>query len=116
MRFWVGVSQYYQSQSMITAGIESEIRNILAKQLAISVTSVRFETVGGGSINDAYRLVINNNILLFCKLNSVEKFPFFFEKEKRGIELLGNQNIIRIPKIVVCENLDHFQVLIMEWI
>jgi protein-ribulosamine 3-kinase len=92
------------------------IRTILSKAINGSILSLRVEPVGGGSINQAFRLSVNRSLKLFCKLNSSRKFPSLFEKEKRGLESLASHGIIRIPKIFACEGIGENQVLIMEWI
>ncbi|MBS1598623.1 MAG: fructosamine kinase family protein [Bacteroidetes bacterium] len=101
---------------MITPEVESAIRCNLCSQLNITINSFRAFSVGGGSINDTYRLHINDKLQVFCKINSLKKYPLLFEKEKRGMEMIRNKNVIRVPKILCCFNTDQYQVLIMEWI
>jgi len=43
-------------------------------------------------------------------------FPDFFEKEKKGLELLQTQDICRIPAVVAHETSGGMQILILEWI
>jgi len=101
---------------MVSTADQSRIKAIISQQLAIPVSSFRAEVIGGGSINDTYKLVINGSLRFFCKINSTEKFPRLFEKEKHGIECLGNQHIIRVPRIIACESQAQNQALILEWI
>src|ERR1700684_1652293 len=92
------------------------IRTILSKAINSPVLSLHVEPVSGGSINQTFRLTVNARLKLFCKLNSSQKFPALFEKEKSGLESLAKYDIIRIPKIFACERMEDNQVLILEWI
>ncbi len=72
--------------------------------------------VEGGSINAAYRLTTKDNGLWFCKINDKDALPDLLEKERRGLDLLREQEIFRIPAVVACDSLADKQVLILEWI
>jgi protein-ribulosamine 3-kinase len=89
---------------------------ILTTVLDISIHSINLYAVGGGSVNETYQLLVNNNLKFFCKINSATKLPLLFEKEKNGLKLLNDQHIIRIPKIIACETIEDKQILILEWI
>jgi protein-ribulosamine 3-kinase len=88
----------------------------LSKHLGITISSVELNTVGGGSINDTYRVVVNNSIKFFFKLNSILSFPGLFEKEKNGLAFLAAQKIILIPHVVLCETNETDQWLLLEWV
>jgi len=96
--------------------IEPGIRIILSTYIAEPIDYFAIRPIGGGSINNTYQLIINKGLLFFCKINSIEKFPDLFEKEKMGIELLKKQQVIDVPDIIACENIANVQVLIIEWI
>jgi protein-ribulosamine 3-kinase len=71
--------------------------------------------VGGGCINQCYRLTVNDH-QLFCKINSATKFPQLFLKEAEGLQRLKNSGTVITPEVI-----DHFesgehQVLLLEWI
>jgi protein-ribulosamine 3-kinase len=97
-------------------GIETDLKEFLKTHAGIEAQDVQFSAVGGGSINDSYRLTINKTIRFFCKINSTQKFPGLFEKEKNGLALLKKQNLIRIPGVIGVFESGTLQVLIMEWI
>ncbi len=101
---------------MIPAVIISAIQQMLSRVLRIPVQSVQLFPVGGGSINQTHRLLVNNNLEYFCKTNSATKFPLLLQKEKNGLKLLAAQNIIRVPEIIACEVVEDTQILILEWI
>jgi len=78
--------------------------------------TVSFNEVGGGSINDCYRINIRNDRYCFCKVNSATKFPHLFSKEKKGLEFITSKRVIKTPVIIDCFTAMDKQVLIMEWI
>ena len=92
------------------------IKDALAQELNVPVSSIYFQLVGGGSINQTYKITINQTESFFCKTNSASKFPLLFEKEKNGLALLSKQNIIRTPAIIDCNEIESEQLLILEWI
>jgi len=53
--------------------------------LDLPTSLVQFHTVGGGSINDTFRLIVNSQSSFFVKVNSAPKYPKLFQKEKRGL-------------------------------
>ena len=95
---------------------ENLIIELLREKLDIPIVSIEFKSVGGGSINETYRVIINSDKKFFLKLNAAKKFPSLFEKEKNGLEFLAKQNIIKVPEIVICENVEEVQLLLIEWI
>jgi fructosamine-3-kinase len=95
---------------------EAQFKDILSQALNSSISTLEWHSVGGGSINDTYRLTVNKKLKLFCKLNSAGKFPGFFEKEKHGLELLGSQAIFRIPGVIAHTITNDQQILVLEWV
>lgn len=75
---------------------------------------VHVQPLGGGSINDAYRMEIAGNSV-FCKTNSATKFPHLFSREKEGLQLLA-QTGIKTPAVIGCFEEEGQQVLLLEWI
>ena len=73
------------------------------------------ERVGGGSINECYK-VRDGNRILFCKQNSAQKFPELFEKEKKGLELIRKLELVQTPEIIDCYQENDRQFLLLEWI
>lgn len=71
--------------------------------------------IGGGCINETYKAVFDGKTF-FCKKNSAGRFPFLFEKERKGLDLIRKQNVIRVPEVIqVFEEKDQ-QVILLEWI
>ena len=81
----------------------------------LSIDRAKFIRVGGGSINDTYRIECHQ-FNFFCKFNSAKKFPGLFEKEKNGLEFLRMTHTVRVPEIVWCGTSEDKQILILEWI
>ena len=81
----------------------------------LSAPKAKYTGVGGGSINDSFRIE-SDNLKFFCKINSAEKFPGLFEKEKNGLEFLSRTKSIRVPEVVWCGTFEDQQILILEWI
>jgi len=94
----------------------SFIRFRLEKLLHSPVSSIHAEPIGGVSINRTYRIVIDKNKYFFCKLNSSSRFPLLFQKEKAGLQLLAEKNIIRTPAIIDCAETGGQQILLLELI
>src|SRR5271154_5357100 len=101
---------------MVENNLKKIIEEIISHNHNEKISSIQFTTVGGGSINETYQIIINRKEKLFCKINSTTKYPSLFLKEKNGLEFLAKQNIIHTPKIIACEEKDGKQILILEWI
>lgn len=80
-----------------------------------AVTDLRLQSIGGGSINETYRITFSNRTL-FCKINSATKFPHLFVKESKGLQLLAAQNKIKTPSVIDCFEAEGYQVLLLEWV
>lgn len=71
--------------------------------------------VSGGSINSCYRLETGPDVY-FLKVNAANTYPGLFDRERIGLEMLGSQNIIRVPAVILCESVKEFQLLVLEWV
>ncbi|NNF96137.1 MAG: fructosamine kinase family protein [Halobacteria archaeon] len=73
----------------------------------------RADTVGGGCINSAYR-VVGTQAAYFIKLNRAERLDMF-EAEAEGLQALAAARAIRVP-LPVCAGVDGNQAyLVMEY-
>lgn len=71
--------------------------------------------VGGGSINDAYRLQTDAG-RFFVKVNSADRFPSMFEAEADGLRRLKAAGALRVPE-PIAHGEDHDDAfLLLEWI
>ena len=89
------------------------LQKFIAEQ--ISLPNLRFVTIGGGSINQTFRIESGNS-RFFCKINSAKKFPGLFHKEESGLAFLRNTKTVKVPEVIWCGDVDEKQVLILEWI
>lgn len=65
-----------------------------------SDVDIEFATsVGGGSINDAYRLETNEG-RFFVKVNSADRFPSMFEAEAEALKRLSATATVRVPNVI----------------
>jgi protein-ribulosamine 3-kinase len=96
--------------------IQKYLNQLFSDELNLPDSPMQFHTIGGGSINNTYQLTRKNENKFFLKVNSATKYPKLFQKEKMGLEFLNNQKILRIPPVIACNEIDNYQVLVLEWI
>ena len=72
--------------------------------------------IEGGSINASYHISTKDNRMWFCKFNDGPQFPDLFVKEARGLSLLAEHGLFRIPAIVAVARLERHQALVLQWI
>lgn len=100
---------------MIPAEIEQYIQQWLKAHTALSSSAIRYIPVGGGSINQAYRIEAGAH-RFFCKINTIIKFPSLFACEQKGLTMLAQQQVIRVPTVLGLSMVGEYQVLLLEWI
>jgi fructosamine-3-kinase len=100
----------------MNTSIQKYLNQFFSDELNLPVSPVQFHTVGGGSINNTYQLIVEGGSKFFLKVNSATKYPNLFQKEKKGLEFLNSQKILRVPSVIVCNEFDNYQILVMEWI
>jgi fructosamine-3-kinase len=98
----------------LSTSLQLAIQQRLSEQFSF-VTRPQFQSIGGGSINEAYRINFSNKYI-FCKINSASKFPQLFLKEKHGLEIIAQQPIIKTPWVIDCFEHEGEQILLLEWI
>lgn len=84
--------------------------NQLLNREIVSVTSV-----SGGDINDAYKIVTKEETF-FAKINTGNNSKEILKSESLGLELLKSKAKVKIPEVVLLDNLNDFTVLILKWI
>ena len=60
------------------------------------------ERVGGGSINECWRLLLDSGKSLFLKVNNHAPFNFFIA-ESKSLEALAEQDLLRIPTVLLAQ-------------
>ena len=69
--------------------------------------------VGGGSINEAYRLEGTDGARYFLKLNDAQHLPMFVAEEE-GLNAIAATNTIRVPQPIVHGSADGQSYLVLE--
>lgn len=72
-----------------------------------------FSSVGGGSINDAYRYAVGNE-KFFIKYN--HEVEGIIEKEVDGLKAISSLNCIATPEVIAFEKIDGYEVLVLPFI
>lgn len=101
---------------MIASSVQQIILEILRQNAGTGIYELRFMPVGGGSINETYRVETNTGQSFFIKQNSNSKFPGLFEAEVAGLDLLEKQKLVRVPQFISNTVVNDTQLLVLEWI
>lgn len=100
---------------MIPARLLAQLPTLLAEAINQPVSVTNVKPLGGGCINSASRIDTDVNPF-FIKWNSASRYPRMFETEAKGLELLNAANTVRIPKVVLCGEVDGDSFLILEYL
>ena len=71
----------------------------LTQHLGRAVDIEQADAVGGGSINDAWRLHTEEGPF-FLKTNDADRFPSLFEAEADGLARLRKTDTLRVPEVI----------------
>jgi protein-ribulosamine 3-kinase len=88
----------------ISGSLVEQLSERLSRYVGRSVDVEREVPVGGGSINDAYRLHTNEG-RFFVKVNpgsrpGLDRYPSMFEAEADGLRRLRETGSIRVPEVI----------------
>lgn len=72
-----------------------------------------FSSVGGGSINDAYRYSFGNTEFFLKYNNEIEGI---IEKEVEGLNEIAKLNCIATPEVIAFEKIDGYEVLVLAFV
>ncbi len=86
----------------------------LASRLDVDADNLRVQTSSGGDINQAFRLVDDDNSW-FVKINLADCL-FMFEAEQRGLDLIQASNSIRVPLGLGSGQYQQWSYLLLEYI
>ncbi|TVR37490.1 MAG: hypothetical protein EA392_12570 [Cryomorphaceae bacterium] len=89
---------------------EPVLKDILGAKQAL-----QFDSVGGGSINHAYRVKAGGKSV-FVKLNQPKAYPGMFAAEERGLNLLRARSRFHIPEVLKTAETPDAAFIIMELI
>ena len=85
------------------------------KELLRSKEALQFDSVGGGSINHAYRVKAGGKSV-FVKLNQPKAYPGMFAAEERGLNLLRAKSPFQIPEVLKTGETPELAFIVMEFI
>jgi fructosamine-3-kinase len=100
---------------MISEPLKQVIEEGLTNVLNTEVTVENFTPLGGGDINEAFRLQTSTGPF-FMKYNSASRFPGMFEKEAKGLQLLSETKEIRVPRVMMHGQSNDDIFLVLEYI
>ncbi len=100
----------------MTASERTELLDNLSTELNVSPADIKLQSVGGGCINETFKIIVSNKHTYFCKINNNDEFPDLFKKERNGLELVANHNSILAPQVINYFTFANHQVLVLEWI
>jgi len=95
--------------------LKINIEKILSKFVGDSVTIIDFSPVGGGSINETFKLSTTAGNF-FIKKNSASLYPHMFQKETQGLKLLSYADVIATPEVVGIGESNNESFLILKFI
>jgi len=95
--------------------LKTDIEKILSKFVGDNVTINDFSPVGGGSINETFKLSTSDGSF-FVKKNSASLYPNMFQKEAKGLKILSDTNGIEIPEVIGVGESDDESFLILKFI
>ena len=101
---------------MISNLLQQTIIDHVKSYSGIQVKECKWFAVGGGSINTAYCVQVNDTYKFFLKLNDNVGLSGLFTAEKEGLLLLGSHKVIRVPTVIAEGKTGNVQYLLLEWI
>jgi fructosamine-3-kinase len=90
-------------------------QDLLSRKTGEHVAVLKRSSIGGGCINEAFRLDTTAGIF-FVKTNHAQRFPGMFEQEAQGLKLLYDAQELRIPEVIGCGTQDATSFLLLEYI
>ena len=86
-------------------GLEERLRAVLGEEV------VRLERLGGGDINDAYRVALASGARAFAKTRRKPP-PNMYVREAEGLLWLAESGVVATPRVLAAEE----QLLALEWV
>lgn len=71
--------------------------------------------LSGGSINDVFKVVLQDQKHFVIKKNTLQKYPKMFEREAEGLKLLQKSSF-KVPEVIEVVVQEPFQYLILEYV
>jgi fructosamine-3-kinase len=95
--------------------LKNSIEKVLGLHFNAPIKVLKYSSVGGGSINDAYKVETGSDIF-FVKTNSLSRFPQMFEKEAKGLRILEKANCINVPELLCFSSIGDTSFLVLKYV
>ncbi|MCA1751690.1 MAG: fructosamine kinase family protein [Cryomorphaceae bacterium] len=95
--------------------LKSELSDALQKHIGSPAPISSVQSVGGGSINDAYRIAAGGQ-LFFVKVNAANRYPQMLAKEAKGLRFIAENSHFKVPKVFEVGRTGDLQFIAMEFI
>lgn len=90
------------------------ISNFLLKNIPSLKPITEIKTVSGGNINSSFKISSKDHSV-FLKLNSLDKAEMF-QTEAKALSILDDKSSFKIPKVLLCDSVDEFSFLALEYL
>ncbi len=91
------------------------IESAIAELIDAKVSAGSIQPVGGGDINQCFK-VEAEGVRYFVKVNHAERFPFMFEREAEGLQLLREASSFIVPRTFGVSYQEDQALLVMEYL
>lgn len=92
-----------------------KIATVFSNHFENEITIKNRYRVDGGSINNSF-CVETNVGTFFVKNNDQNLYPKMFEEEQKGLEIIGKESTIRVPKVTFTASHEDDSFIVMEYI
>lgn len=99
----------------MSAHLQLNARNLISKMTGRPVTIDSIRAISGGSINNAFKISFAVGEW-FMKTNSASRYPGMFESEAKGLKLLLDSGLKRVPEVIGLDEADGDAFLFMQWL
>jgi protein-ribulosamine 3-kinase len=95
--------------------LTAQLSTVISNETLCSFTLSKSTPVGGGSINQAYRLEGTDGSRYFLKLNDAQHLTMFVA-EAEGLEAITETNTIRVPRPIAHGSAGRQSYLVLEYL
>lgn len=99
----------------MTPELKAYIADLAAGHLHSDASAIEFSGVGGGSINQTFRLSAGSK-RVFCKINSATTYPALFKQEAQGLRAIAATGFMLTPEVIGHYEHNNQQILLLQWI
>ncbi|MBI9034480.1 MAG: fructosamine kinase family protein [Bacteroidales bacterium] len=100
---------------MIPEQIEESISEPSPKSAGSDFKIISSQSISGGSINQAFKINTSSGNY-FLKYNDASRFPAMFEKEAKGLEILKENSLLKIPQVISQGESKDYSWILLEYI